>query len=118
MRIGQLAERTGASRRSLRYYEQHELISARRTAAGWREYDETAVRRVRNITALLARGLTIEGVKELEPCLRLGDLNDCDEPDHALATYAERLEVIDRRLDDLADQRRRLADSLHDLRRG
>ena len=112
MQIGQLAERTGASRRSLRYYEQHGLISASRSAAGWREYDEPTVQRVRNIIALLGRGLTIDGVKQLEPCLRLHDLDDCDQPGDAVATYAERLAVIDQRLADLQDQRARLAESL------
>ncbi|UYM03824.1 MerR family transcriptional regulator [Solicola gregarius] len=116
MRIGQLAERTGASRRSLRYYEQCGLISTVRSPAGWREYDESAVQRVGNITALLGRGLTIEGIKRLEPCLRLRDLNDCDEPGDAVETYAERLAVVEGRLADLQNQRDRLADSLHTLR--
>lgn len=118
MRIGQLAERSGASRRSLRYYEQHGLISANRTAAGWREYDEATVQRVRNITSLLGRGLTIEGVKELEPCLRLRDLDDCDHPGDAIATYADRLAVIEWRLAELQTTRSRLAETLQTLRDG
>ena len=47
MRIGELARRTGVSRRSLRYYEQHGLLHARRGGNDWREYDEPAVDRVR-----------------------------------------------------------------------
>ncbi|MGW3624768.1 MerR family DNA-binding transcriptional regulator [Streptomyces sp. NPDC000880] len=35
--------RTGASRRSIRYYEQQGLPEARRTGKGWRVYDEWAV---------------------------------------------------------------------------
>lgn len=61
MRIGELARRTGVSRRSLRYYEQHGLLHARRGGNDWREYDEPAVDRVRAIAELLASGLTWTG---------------------------------------------------------
>jgi MerR family regulatory protein len=40
MLIGELAERAGTSTRTLRYYEQHGLVRARRSANGYRVYDE------------------------------------------------------------------------------
>ncbi|WP_319949524.1 MerR family transcriptional regulator [Streptomyces halobius] len=45
MRIGELAERTGASRRSIRYYEQQGLLESERTGKGRRVYGENAVNR-------------------------------------------------------------------------
>ncbi|MEU7261480.1 MerR family DNA-binding transcriptional regulator [Streptomyces rimosus] len=39
MQIGELAQRTGASRRSIRYYEQQGLLEAQRTGRRWRTYD-------------------------------------------------------------------------------
>ncbi|WP_328348054.1 MerR family transcriptional regulator [Micromonospora sp. NBC_00421] len=63
MRIGELARRCGVSPRSVRYYEQQRLITARRAANGYREYDELAAVRVRNIHELLESGLTIEDIR-------------------------------------------------------
>ena len=46
MRIGELAEATGVSARSLRYYEEQGLIRSSRTSGGWRDFDATSVERV------------------------------------------------------------------------
>jgi DNA-binding transcriptional MerR regulator len=118
MRIGELAQRTGVSRRSLRYYEQHDLLHAQRTTTGWRVYDEAAVRRVRNIAELIGHGLTIEGVKQLQPCLELHDLSICDNPSLALETYRARLAVLDERLAKLQHHRDELAQLVRALRPG
>jgi len=40
MRIGELATRTGVPTRMLRYYEEQGLITPRRLANGYREYDD------------------------------------------------------------------------------
>ena len=40
MRIGELSERTGASTRSLRYYERKGIISGERLENGYRDFDE------------------------------------------------------------------------------
>jgi DNA-binding transcriptional MerR regulator len=109
MRIGELSRRTGVSRRSLRYYEQHGLLHSRRTANGWREYDEVAEQRVRAVADMLAAGLTLEGVKELEPCLDMHDLAACDDPGFALTTYLARLAVVEERLAALQQHRDALA---------
>lgn len=50
LRISELAERTGVSADMLRYYGRVGLLAeSRRTEAGHRYYDETAVERVRFI---------------------------------------------------------------------
>ncbi|MFP8902736.1 MerR family transcriptional regulator [Streptomyces atacamensis] len=97
MQIGELAERTGASRRSIRYYEQKGLLRAHRTTKGWREYDEEAVNRVLNVRELLASGLTVEDILRVEPCLsmEMADFTSCSDADHAISMYEERLAVID-----------------------
>lgn len=73
MRIGRLAERTGVSERSLRYYEQHGLLAADRTAGGHRDYPEAAVDRVVLIQELFAAGLHSAKIAELLPCMRDAD---------------------------------------------
>lgn len=97
MQIGELSERTGVSRRSIRYYEQKGLLRAHRTDKGWREYDEGAVNRVLNVRELLRSGLTVEDIQQVEPCLAMdmADFMSCSDADHAIAMYEERLAVID-----------------------
>lgn len=69
MLIGELSARTGASARSLRYYEQQGLLAPRRTSAGYRAYHDDDVRRVRQIRALLAAGFGSGSVAALLPCV-------------------------------------------------
>ncbi|MEV6814001.1 MerR family transcriptional regulator [Micromonospora sp. NPDC051296] len=69
MRIGELARRTGISERALRYYEEQRLLQPARRPSGYREYQETDVRRVRNIRTLLASGLNTMTIAEVLPCM-------------------------------------------------
>ncbi len=69
MRIGDLAAATGASARSLRYYEQQGLLVSERTAGGQREYPESAVERVKLIRSLLGAGLSSGTIHEVMPCI-------------------------------------------------
>lgn len=69
MRIGELAQRTGASVRSLRYYEQLGLLRSRRTGGNQREFDEEAVERVHLIRDLLAAGLSTSTIDDVLPCM-------------------------------------------------
>jgi DNA-binding transcriptional MerR regulator len=70
MRIGEVAERTGASVRSLRYYEQQGLLESTRTAGGQRQYAEVAVERVLVLQQFYAAGLSSATIRELLPSLR------------------------------------------------
>jgi len=72
MRIGELAARTGASTRSLRYYEEQGLLASRRTANGHREYDESDLRLVREIRGLLSIGFGLAETRPFVDCLRAG----------------------------------------------
>lgn len=69
MRIGELAAATGASARSLRYYEQLGLIVSDRSASGQRHYDAAAADRVRLIRSLLAAGLNSSAIADVLPCI-------------------------------------------------
>ncbi|MBB5959876.1 DNA-binding transcriptional MerR regulator [Saccharothrix tamanrassetensis] len=59
MLIGELSERTGATVRMLRYYEQHGLLTPQRTESRYRVYDEADVERVRSVRCLIASGLNV-----------------------------------------------------------
>ncbi|MEF3313475.1 MerR family transcriptional regulator [Paenibacillus sp. GYB004] len=62
MRIGELAAKTGASLRSLRYYEQQKLISPFRADNGYREYSPFAVEQVETIRFYINLGFTTEQI--------------------------------------------------------
>ena len=68
MRIAEVAERTGFSPATLRYYEELELLPApARTPAGYRSYDESVLDRLAFIGRAKRLGCTLEEVAELMP---------------------------------------------------
>ncbi|WP_432935873.1 MerR family transcriptional regulator [Kribbella sp. CA-253562] len=69
MLIGELAARTGASRRMIRYYEQQGLLESARHANGYREYDDQAPVVVGHIRKLLAAGLPTATIAGLLQCV-------------------------------------------------
>ncbi|GAB7048805.1 MerR family transcriptional regulator [Catenuloplanes indicus] len=68
MRIGELADRTGVSVRSLRYYEEQGLLESRRSAGGHRHYGEDSVERVAHLRQLYAAGLSSATIVSMLPC--------------------------------------------------
>ena len=117
MQIGELARRTGVSRRSLRYYEQQRLLHARRGPNGWRDYDETTVDRVRLIAEMISDGLTLDHVKQLTPCLDKQDSSECNDPELPLQAYRAQLAVLDERLAQLQRRRGQLTQKIELLQR-
>jgi DNA-binding transcriptional MerR regulator len=69
MRIGDLSAATGASARSLRYYEEQGLLASVRSPGGQRTYPADAVERVTLIQSLLAAGLNSSTIHEVLPCI-------------------------------------------------
>ncbi|WP_030021281.1 MerR family transcriptional regulator [Streptomyces monomycini] len=69
MRIGELAIRTGASRRSLRYYEEQGLLASTRSPSGQRHYDDDHVQRVALIQTFLAAGMSSRTIAQMVPCM-------------------------------------------------
>ncbi|GHH42711.1 MerR family transcriptional regulator [Lentzea cavernae] len=69
MRIGELSARTGASVRSLRYYEQQGLLTSTRTTGAHRLYTEAAVDRVHLLRLLYEAGLSSDTIATLLPCV-------------------------------------------------
>ncbi|GAA2140487.1 MerR family transcriptional regulator [Streptomyces synnematoformans] len=99
MRIGELAEATGVSTRSLRYYEEQGLIRSRRTPGGWRDFDGSMVERVVVIQHLFAAGLGSATVNELLPCLEAPPEERNGVMERLLAQEAERLRAKRRDID-------------------
>jgi DNA-binding transcriptional MerR regulator len=70
MRIGELSRRTGASVRSLRYYEEQGLLLSSRSEGGHRVYSDAAIDRVIRIQELYAAGLRSATIAHVLPCMR------------------------------------------------
>jgi DNA-binding transcriptional MerR regulator len=96
MRIGELAQRTGVSTRSLRYYEQRGLLTSRRDRNGYRRYSDDAVPLIINLRRLLRSGLSVADIRRFGSCLRIPDLGS--------SPCAPALEVYEQRLRSLDDQ--------------
>ncbi|ONI72689.1 MerR family transcriptional regulator [Actinosynnema sp. ALI-1.44] len=111
MRIGQLAKRTGVTTRALRFYEEEGLLTSRRLANGYRDYDEIAVTRVTNIRYLLDAGLTLEDVHAFQVCLD-GDMANARIGSAVAEVARRRLAVLDKRIADLVAVRDHLANQL------
>lgn len=105
MRIGELAERTGTTTKTVRYYESIGLIpEPERTAAGYREYDEDAVERLRFVREAQASGLTLTEIQSILE-LKGAGATSCEHT-HAL---------LEQHLADLDDQIERLRGARADL---
>ncbi|WP_327086701.1 MerR family transcriptional regulator [Nonomuraea sp. NBC_01738] len=109
MLIGELSRRVGVHAHQLRYYEAQGLLQAERGTNGYREFDEGAVLRVKQIRHLLGAGLSTEDIAYLLPCAvgEVPELFGCPE---LLAAMRSRLHRLDDQIADLARSRDTLAD--------
>ena len=67
--IGSLADASGVSTRSIRYYEQQGLIESQRTDSGHRRFDPLTIDRVILIQRLYAAGLSSKEIEPVLPCM-------------------------------------------------
>jgi len=101
-KVGELAERTGVSVRTLHYYEEIGLLSpARRTASGHRQYGPAEIERLLVIRSLVQLGFRLD---EVHQCL--------EEPDFSAVRV---LDLHIARLDQEMEHQRRLRKRLHHL---
>ena len=107
MRIGEVASHVGLATSAIRFYEKEGLLpEADRTAAGYRDFDQTVIDRIRFILAGQAVGLTLRELREVlqirdqgeSPCVHVSELLDT------------RIREIDQRIRELRSVRRDLAD--------
>ncbi|HYH01760.1 MAG TPA: MerR family transcriptional regulator [Bacillota bacterium] len=113
MLIKELSSKTGASIRSLRYYETKNLIKANRLENGYRDYDETAVRKVKNIQFYLSLGLTAEDITHVIDCpTSLSNRPLCR---IAYELYKAKLEEVNKQIAVLQNVQLRLEERISEL---
>ena len=106
MRIGELAEATGTTTKTLRFYEDSRLLPPpERTVNGYRDYDQNAIARLDFIRRGRAAGLTLAQIREVldirdtgtAPCHHVKELLDI------------RLTALDQQITDLQALRTNVA---------
>ncbi|MFK4083752.1 MerR family transcriptional regulator [Kribbella sp. NPDC020789] len=120
MRIAEAAEATGTTARALRWYEQQGLLTPPRTSAGYRDYGNHELRRIRSIRILQAAGFTLADLTTFTDLLdqpvpdRLTERTPSARCARAIATTRARLTSLDRHLEEMRSLRDRLATLLDD----
>lgn len=110
MKIGQLADQTGLSTKTIRYYEQIGVLpEPERMANGYRSYPETAMDRIRFIRDAQAAGLSLD---EIQWILELRDEGEstCS---HTTSLLEMHLADVETQLRELERTRDRLAQMVH-----
>ncbi|MCE9667877.1 MerR family transcriptional regulator [Myxococcus stipitatus] len=110
MNIGELARRTGCSARSIRHYEKAGLLASHRRANGYRDFDEEAERRVKQVAHFIRQGFSLVDIATFPRCM-LRDVTRALCP-QTLALHRARLAELDQRLLELVERRDRLARAL------
>lgn len=118
MRIHELARRTGVSIRSLRYYEQKRLIDVHRLDNGYRDFDETAIERVRTIQFYFGLGLNTDQIEQIVSCRGKQVVPQksplCEE---ALFLYEKKLQEVEEQITALGVVRSRLQERITHFQR-
>ncbi|WP_042372432.1 MerR family transcriptional regulator [Streptacidiphilus neutrinimicus] len=118
MRIGELSQRTGASRRLLRYYEEQGLIVPTRSPNGYRDYDERYADRVLQIRGLLDAGMPTRIIKQILPCLRSPqDIHVADATPETIAMLEHERDRMTGRIQCLVRNRNAISGYLDSVRR-
>lgn len=89
MRIGELAEATGATVRAIRYYEEQGLLRPERTASGQRIYTRDDIDQVVWIRTLLGNGLPSRAIAKLRRCTSADEVT----PEQRAVVYAEHARI-------------------------
>jgi DNA-binding transcriptional MerR regulator len=106
LKIGQLAEASGLTVKTIRYYELHGLLDRpRRTPSGYRLYGQEDVERLEFIKKAKRLGLSLEEVREIFVLHRRGEA-PCI---HVLGLLDQKLEYLDRLVRELLAFREDLA---------
>lgn len=105
MRIGELSTRTGITTKTIRYYEHVGLLpDPPRTAAGYRDYDDSAIGRLSFVRAAQSIGLTLGEIREVIAVRERGE-SPCPHVAELIRLHAEDLT---KRIAALQDMRREL----------
>lgn len=111
MHISELSDKTGVSLRSLRYYEEKELLRPDRSANGYRQYAESDIERVRLIQMYFGLGLTVKEIVSFFECA-FDDSPKQECLPNAIKVGRKKLDEITRRMEQLQQAKTHLEQSI------
>ncbi|CAM3287057.1 MULTISPECIES: MerR family transcriptional regulator [Paenibacillus] len=111
MHISELSDKTGVSLRSLRYYEEKELLHPDRSANGYRQYAESDIERVRLIQMYFGLGLTVKEIVSFFECA-FDDSPKQECLPSAIEVGRKKLDEITRRMEQLQQAKTHLEQSI------
>ncbi|MET1024397.1 MAG: MerR family transcriptional regulator [Pseudoxanthomonas sp.] len=108
--MGELARETGASLRSIRHYDDHQLLSSARADNGYRVFSALAVTQVRQIQRLIGAGFSLAEIRQFPDCMRMIEgAVACSE---TTDVQRRRLASIERQIAELEQRRSQLRQML------
>ncbi len=108
MTTGEVAERTGVSQHTLRYYEDRGLLpEPPRSSGGYRQYDQEHIAHIRFIKRAQALGFTLEEIRELL------SLRASDSREEVREKTEAKIAEIDEKIRDLTRIREKLSELAH-----
>lgn len=96
--IGELAEAADVHVETVRYYERRGLLSRPRRGAGWRRYDEQALRTLRFVKRAQELGFSLDEIRGLLALRASASLRTCN---RVRAQAVEKLAAVDAKIRDL-----------------
>ncbi|PTM56662.1 MerR family transcriptional regulator [Desmospora activa] len=109
MKISQLSKITGVSPRSIRHYEKKKLLTAKRLDNGYREFDQSAIDRIKTIQIYLGLGLTTDEIEQVLNCKETYPEIEIDEYcEEMIEVYEEKLDEINTQMNTLVVVQKRL----------
>lgn len=96
--IGELAGAAGVHVETVRYYERRGLLSRPRRGAGWRRYDEQALRTLRFVKRAQELGFSLEEIRGLLALRSSASVRTCN---RVRAQAVEKLAEVDAKIRDL-----------------
>lgn len=105
MRIGELAQQSGLSRDTLRFYEKEGLLEGRRQSNGYRDFDPAAVIWLQYVRTAQALGFTLGEIRQHGAKLRAAE----DQEQELSRLLSQKLQVVDQRIAELNTLRQQIA---------
>ena len=100
MRIGELSSRSGVPVKTIRYYDDIDVLpAAARTSSGYRDYERDAIDRLAFIRAAQAVGLTLGEIRQVVALRERGE-TPCS---HVVGLLQRRTTEIEHRIAELED---------------